>query len=227
MSVTTSKLARGAAVAAAGAGALYILIQFIHPIETVEAVLTDAWAVVHYLSIAMAVLGLAGVAGVYLVQVRKTGILGLLGFLLLSGFFLTQAAYNFVEAFLLPPLAKQDPAIVEDILGIFSGVPADGSLGALEQVSTVAFALYLLGGVTLGIAIVRARVLQRWAGILLAGGAAASLLVPLLPHTLARSAAFPVGLALVWLGCSLWATATDRNAVPEAAAPVPSSTTVG
>ena len=211
MSVTTSKLTRAAALAAAGAGFLYILIQFIHPVEELAAVTTEAWAIVHYLTLAMAVLGLAGVAGIYLVQTQRAGVLGLLGFLLLSGFFLTQAAFNFLEALVLPVLAKEAPAVVEDILGIFGGAPADGSLGALESIGTFAFALYLLGGVTFGIAVFRARVLHRWAGILLAAGAASTLILPLLPHTVGRLAAVPVGLALIWLGSSLWWTQRSRG----------------
>ncbi len=220
MTVTPSKLTRAAALAAAAAGVLYIVIQFIHPVEEVAAVTTDAWAIVHYLTLAMAVLGLAGVAGLYLAQVQRAGLLGLLGFLLLSGFFLTLAAYNFLEAFVLPVLADEDPAVVEDILGIFAGAPADGSLGVLESVGTVAFALYLLGGVTFGIAVFRARVLQRWAGILLAAGAASTLVLPLLPHTVGRMAALPVGLALIWLGSSLWARERGSASQPVVSVPV-------
>jgi len=44
----------------------------------------------------------------------------------------------------------------------------------------------------------------RWAALLVAVGPAATLLVPLLPHSLDRLLAFPVGLALAGLGYSLW-----------------------
>jgi hypothetical protein len=226
MSVTPSKLARAAGLAAAGAGVLYIVIQFIHPVEELAAVTTGTWAVVHYLTLAMAVLGLAGIAGLYLVQVQRSGLLGLLGFLLLSGFFITQAAYNFLEALVLPLLATEAPALTEDILGIFGGAPADGSLGALESIGTVAFGLYLLGGITFGIAVFRARVLQRWAGILLAAGAASTLVLPLLPHSVGRFAAVPVGLALIWLGSSLWRTQGRRAPAAQPVESVPASAEV-
>jgi hypothetical protein len=52
--------------------------------------------------------------------------------------------------------------------------------------------------------------LPRWAGILLAVGALSTLLVPVLPHTLGRFVAVPVGLALVWLGGSLWTARRGR-----------------
>jgi hypothetical protein len=204
MTVTTSMLTRAAAVSAVVSGLLFVVIQFIHPSDEVSSVTTSAWVIVAYLTLAMSILGLVGATGVYLRQVKESGLLGLIGFVLFSLFLLLTTAFTFIEALVLPALAKQAPHIVEDINGIFGGVAADGSLGALETVAPVAFAVYLLGGVLFGIAIFRARVLQRWSGILLAVGAASTLLIPLLPHELGRLAAVPVGLALVWLGTSLW-----------------------
>jgi hypothetical protein len=205
MTLTTSKLTRAAGVSAALAGLLYITVQFIHPAETVASVSTPAWAVVAFMTVAIGVFGLIGVTGVYLRQVRETGLLGIIGFLLFGTFLLTAAAFSFVEALVLPAIVADAPDVVADILAIFSGAPADGSLGALEGLSTFAFGVYLLGGLLFGIAIFRARVLSRWAGILLAAGALSTLLVPLLPHAVGRFAAVPVGLALTWLGYTLWA----------------------
>ena len=205
MNLTTSKLTRAAGVSAALSGLLYITIQFIHPAETLASVTTPAWAVVAWMTVGVGVFGLVGVTGVYLRQVRQTGILGLLGLLSFGTFLLTAAAFSFVEALVLPAIVSDAPQTVEDILGIFSGAPADGSLGALEGLGTFAFGTYLLGGLVFGLAVFRARVLSRWSGLLLAVGAASTLLVPLLPHTVGRFAAVPVGLALIWLGWSLWA----------------------
>lgn len=206
MTITPSRLFRAAGAAAVASGLLYIAVQFLHPVEEVASVRAPLWAVVHHLTLAMAVLGLAGITAAYLRQVRQAGILGLLGYLLFSLFYLSVVANTFVEALLLPPLADRDPEFVEDVLGIFTGVPADGSLGAIESLSTVAFAFYLLGGVLLGVAVFRARVLSRWAGILLALGAASTLALPLLPHAVGRFAAIPVGIAVAWLGASLLAS---------------------
>ena len=205
MTLTANKLTLAAGVSAALSGLLYITVQFIHPVETIASVTTTEWAVVAWMTVAVGVFGLIGVTGMYLRQVREIGVLGLIGFLLLGVFFLTTAAFSFVEALVLPAIVGKSPQVVEDILGIFSGVPTDGSLGALEGLSTFAFAVYLLGGLVFGIALFRARVLSRWAGILLAVGAVSTLLVPLLPHQVARFAAVAVGLALIWLGYALWA----------------------
>jgi hypothetical protein len=205
MTLTTNNLTRAAGVIAALSGLLYITVQFVHPVETVASVTTTAWAVVAWMTVGIGVFGLIGVTGMYLRQVREMGIIGLIGFLLFGLFFLTTAAFSFVEALVLPAIVGKSPQVVEDVLGIFSGAPVDGSLGALEGLSTFAFAIYLLGGLVFGIALFRARVLSRWAGILLAVGAVSTLLVPLLPHQVGRFAAVPVGLALIWLGYSLWA----------------------
>ncbi|MGC5075712.1 hypothetical protein [Agrococcus sp. DT81.2] len=210
MAPTTSHLARAAGVSAMLSGLLYIAIQFVHPAETVAAVATPGWAIVAWMTVAVGVLGLIGVTGMYLHQREESGVLGLLGLLVFGGFLLTAAAFSFVEALVLPAIVTQAPDVVEDILGIFSGAPADGSLGALEGLGTFAFAAYLLGGLLFGVATFRARMLPRWAGILLAVGALSTLLVPVLPHTLGRFVAVPVGLALVWLGGSLWTARRGR-----------------
>jgi hypothetical protein len=216
MTITPARLSRAAGAGAVASGLLYITVQFLHPVEEVASVRAPLWAIVHHLTLAMAVLGLAGMTAVYLRQVRQTGILGLLGYLLFSLFYLSVVANTFVEALLLPPLAETDPGFVEDFLGIFAGVPADGSLGPIESLSGVAFAFYLLGGVLLGGAVFRARVLSRWAGLLLALGAASTLVLPLLPHTVGRFAAIPVGIAVVWLGASLL-SARNGSSAPDAA----------
>jgi hypothetical protein len=63
----------------------------------------------------------------------------------------------------------------------------------------------VLGGLLFGIATIRAGVLPRWAGGLLAAAAVLPPLVSwLLPHPLDRILAVPMGLALVWLGYTLW-----------------------
>jgi hypothetical protein len=58
--------------------------------------------------------------------------------------------------------------------------------------------------------------------MLLAVGAAAALLAALVPHEVGRFAAIPVGLALIWLGYSLW----SNPGTVTAAATEPSSTRV-
>ncbi|WP_204331245.1 hypothetical protein [Geodermatophilus sabuli] len=218
MTVTTARLSGAAGLAAAASGLLYGLVQFIHPAETVSAVSTTGWAVMHHLTLAMAVLGLVGVTGIYLRQVREAGLLGLVGFVLFGSFYLLTVAFTFVEALVLPELAGEAPQLVDDLLGIFSG-EGTGGLGAVTAVGPLGFGLYLLGGLALGVALFRARVLARWAAALLAAGTVVTLAVPLVPHSLARLAALPVAVAMTGLGVSLWRA--RRQAADPAGTPAP------
>lgn len=204
MRITTSNLTKAAGVSAALSGLLFIAIQFIHPEETLAAVTTDAWVVVGLLTMAMAVLGLAGVAGIYLRQAEETGIVGFLGFLFLGLFFLLTTAFTFAESLILPRIVTAAPQFVDNFMGIFNGAGTDGSVGVLETMGVVTGVLYLAGGVLLGIAVVRARILWTWAAVLLTAGAALAPFTSLVPHEIGRFAALPVGVALVGLGTSLW-----------------------
>ncbi|ODU05291.1 MAG: hypothetical protein ABS81_07965 [Pseudonocardia sp. SCN 72-86] len=203
MTVTSTGLTRAAGIATAASGLLFGFVQFIHPAETVAAVTTTGWAVTHYLTLVMAVLGLVGITGVYLSHVRRVGVVGLLGWLAFSGFYLLTTAYTFVEAFVLPELAGPAPRLVDEILAIPGGGDT-GDLGAIAAAGPTSFALYLVGGVLLGIALFRARVLARWASALLAVGPVLTLAAPLVPHSMLRLAALPVAVALLGLGVSLW-----------------------
>ena len=209
--VTTSKLGRAAALCAVLSGLLYVGIQFIHPEENLAAVATDSWVIVGMLTVAMAVLGLIGVTGIYLRQTEETGILGLVGYVLLGLFFLLAAAFSFAESLILPLIVADVPAFVENFNGIFNGQGTDGSLGALGIVGTVAGVLYLAGGALFGIAVFRARILWSWAALLLVVGAALAPLTALVPHEVGRFAAVPVGVALVGLGLSLWSERSEAS----------------
>jgi hypothetical protein len=101
-----------------------------------------------------------------------------------------------------------------------SGGPATMDLGALGVAWNASGVLYLFGALLFGVATIRAAVLPRWAGGLLAGGAIAGpLLSVLLPHTLAQSAALPTGLALICLGYALWSQRRQGTAAPVAGVP--------
>jgi hypothetical protein len=206
MSITASTLTRGAAVALAVAGAIFILIQPLHPDEDVASITTSTWVVVHILSLSMAVLGLAGITAVYLTQIRQSGVIGLLAYLVFALFFITQSAVNFAEALILPLSAAESPKLTEDVASLFvTGYVLQTDVGPLAIVGSIGAVLYLGGGVLFGIAILRARVLPRWTGILLIAAALASLSAAVLPHELARYAAVPMGVALVALGVTLLA----------------------
>ena len=221
MTVTSTTLARAAGVAAAVAGLLFIGVQVNHPPMEVASVTTTDWAVRNILKTVMAAMAIAGITGMYLGQVRKAGVLGLLGYVVFAAGYLVMLAVAFVAATVLPSLADAAPRYVDDVLAVaFQGIAA-GDIGLLETAITISGVTYLAGGLVFGIALFRAGVLARWASALLAVGTAASIAIPLLPPVYERLFAIPTGVALVGLGYSLWRaqrTAATR-AVPGAVSP--------
>jgi hypothetical protein len=214
--VTNSKLSRAAAACAVLSGVLYIGIQFIHPEETVAAVTTDLWATVALITVAFAVLGLVGVTGIYLRQTEEAGVLGLVGYLSLALFFLLPITFSFAEAMILPNVVDDAPGFVENFNGLFNGEGSDGSLGALESISTVAGVLYLAGGVLFGIAVLRAKILWSWAAWFVIAGAVVAPLASVVPHEVGRFAAVPFGIGLIGLGLSLWSDRREMATSSEA-----------
>src|SRR5947209_13329967 len=84
MTVTATRLAQAAGICAAIAGLLFISVQVNHPAMDVSSVTTTDWAVRSTAKALMAALALAGITGMYLRQVRQTGILGLVGYALFA-----------------------------------------------------------------------------------------------------------------------------------------------
>jgi hypothetical protein len=209
MKITTSNLIRWAGLSAVVGGSLFVVMQPIHPPDTLAAVTTGAWATVHYLGVAMCLLNLVGITGIYARQAQQAGWLGLAGFVLFGLMWVFTGSFQFTEGLILPLLAAEAPRFVVGFLGITSGSPSEVSLGMLPAVYSLTSVLYLLGGVLLGIATFRAGVLPRWAAGLLGLGAVSSPAFALVPLALAPLAAVPVGLGLAWLGYAVW---TERRA---------------
>ena len=193
------------------AGLLFIVIQIIHPPDVLSSVTTGRWAVTHFLGVAMCFFALLGITGIYAVQAERAGWLGLAGYLLFALFWAFTMAFQFIEAFVTPVLATEAPKFVEGFLAIAKGSGSEADLGALATLNALTgFAGYVLGGLLFGIATLRARILPRWAGGLLAIAALSVLGAPLLGHPLDRLLAVPMGLALAWLGFALWSGRRER-----------------
>ncbi len=216
MKTTASNLIRWAGLSAVVGGSLFVGIQPIHPPMDLASVTTGTWTIVHYVGVAMCFLNLLGIAGIYARQAEKAGWFGLAGFLLLGLLWVLTAGFQFAEAFILPLLATDAPKFVEGFLGLPAGTPSEVSLGILPVVWSLDGVLYLLGGVLLGIATFRAGILPRWAGAALVVGTLAPLALSLLPHEYVRLAALPMGVAMVWLGYSLWSERRENVSEPRA-----------
>ena len=221
MKVTASSLIRWSGLAAMAAGLIFAGIQPIHPPDVVASVTTGEWAIITTLKLAMCLLFLLGIAGIYARQVERAGWLGLAGFLLLTLSWWLQTAFVFAEAYILPQLATTAPKFVDGTLGtLAAGRTSEVDLGALPAIYSLGVGIpYMLGGLLFGIATLRAGILPRWPAGLLAVAATLTPAAALLPHAIQRYAAIPVALALAWLGYTLWSEQRRAQAPEQAPDP--------
>ena len=205
MTVTSTSLTRAAGVAAAAAGAIFIAVQIGHPqldltsITTTDVLIRDSFKVL------MCPLALAGITGMYLSQLRRNGVLGLVGYLMFAAGYLSIMCTSFLAAFVAPIIAGINPGYVQDVIALSTARgTVTGDLGALTTVWKVQGALYLAGGLLFGIALFRAHVLARWASVLLAVSGLLSAALAVMPDAFYRLLAYPNGIAMIGLGVSLW-----------------------
>ena len=217
MTITTTTLTRTAGVAAAVAGLLFIAVQIKHPHLDLTFATTTEWKVRETMKVLMTVLSLVGITGMYLRQVKKAGVLGLLGYLLFAAGYLAMMSVEVVGAVVLPSIAHSAPGYVTDVLAVATGGHAAGDIGLMQPLISAMGIGYLGGGLLFGIALFRAKVLARWAAALLAVAAVATAVSPQLPIN-QRLFAIPTGVALIGLGYSLW-----REQRTPAAASLPST----
>ena len=205
MTITTTTLTRAAGVAAVVGGLLYIGVQIKHPNLDLALVATTQWKVRQTMKVLFASLSLAGITGMYLRQVTRTGVLGLIGYLTLATGFLLMLSTEVIGLVVVPTIAGTSPGYVTDVLAVaVPGGHATGNIGLMGPLSQLAGVGYLAGGLIFGIALYRANILARWAAALLAVGAVATLAIPLVPQVNFRLFAIPTGVALAGLGYSLW-----------------------
>jgi hypothetical protein len=221
MSVTTTQLARFAGLSAVAAGMLFAAVQINHPPLDVAFVTTTEFAVRQGMKIAMAVLALVGITGMYLIQVRRAGVLGLIGYVVFAAGYLTMLTIEVSGLVVIPAIASSAPGYVSDFIAVATNHTPVGSLGLMPQLNLIAGIGYLAGGLLFGIALFRANVLARWASILLAGATTITAAIPLLPMVNQRLFAVPTGVALVILGWSLWRNAGSQDATPAELSPRP------
>lgn len=217
MTITSATLIRWSGLAAIAAGAIFAGIQPIHPADVLASVTTGFWAGIIWLKFLMCLFFLVGLIGLYAHQLTQSGWLGFAGFAMLFVSFWLQTGYVFTDLFTLPVVAAGLPGFVDSFLGIVNGHPGTMDIGSMVPVYGVIGLTYLLGGLLFGIATVRAHVLPRSPAILLAVAAVITPAAALLPHALQRYAAVPMGIALVWLGWSLWSERNRKVASPTVA----------
>src|SRR5690348_13306715 len=158
MTITSNILFRAASVSAAAAGLIFIGVQINHPhldastIGTANVVARDS------LKMLMAALALAGITGVYLRQITKMGVLGLIGYALFALGYLSMLGTEYVAALVLPALTHSSTAYVNDVIAVSTSAPAAGDIGLLKFAMQFTAVGYLGGGCIFAIALFRANV---------------------------------------------------------------------
>ena len=213
MTITTTTLTRAAGLAAVAGGLLFLAVQVKHPILDATFASTTEYAVRETLKILMAVLSLIGITGIYLRQVRQTGVLGLIGYAVLGVGYLTILGVQVIGVFVLPDLAASQPGYVNDVFAVATSETPIGDVGGVQTLTYVAIT-YIVGGIIFGIALFRANILARWAAALMSVGAVATVSTFVVPELIQRLFALPVGIALIGLGYSLWREQRTRNTPP-------------
>jgi hypothetical protein len=227
MAITATRLTQAAGVCAAAAGAIFIGVNINHPHVDVASITTAELVIRNSLKLLMCVLALAGITGMYLSQVRRNGVLGLVGYAVLAAGYLLILSTTFVSAYVLPSIADTDPTYVEGVIAVATGGTATGDIGALATINQLQGFAYLAGGLLFGIALSRARVLARWAAALLAVGGVVSAALAVMPDAFYRLLAYPNGIAMIGLGYSLWSTARRDVSTQPAEVGDRSATTTG
>ena len=185
--ISAPAFVRRSGLLAIAAGAYMVLAPLVHP----ESPQSTAWVPVHLLGFAaLAVIQLA-LVGIFAYQIQRAGRLGVAGFLI--AFFGTAMM------------------LLEGREHLFSHDFGRGTpLGLWELVA--ASVIFSVGYILLGVAIGRADVLPRGAGILLAiGGPIVAFSPPIgvLAVLIVGHALF--GLGLVWSGYALWTGAEKEK----------------
>jgi len=214
MTITTRKLTRAAGLAAVAAGLLFIGVQINHPRLDATSITTTEMAIRDSLKILMAVLALVGITGMYLRQVKQAGVLGLVGYVLISTGYLLIMNTAFVAGYVLPSIVGTSTRYVNDVLAAATNGSATGNIGLLNTAIHVQGIAYLTGGLLFGIALYRAGILARWAAALLAVGGIVTAVLTVMPDAFYRLLALPNGLAMIALGLSLWREQRPQGVVP-------------
>jgi len=224
MTITPTGLTKAAAICAIAAGVLFMGVQIGHPMLNTTSIQTTNVYIRDQVKIVMSILALFGIAGMYLSQVRRNGLLGLVGWVLLTLGFLGIMCVVFLAAYVMPEVVKSNPGFVHDVIAVDTARgTVHGDPGAVQTVIKLQGFAYLFGGLIFGIALFRANVLARWACVLLAVGGIASAVLTYMPDAFYRVIAFPNAIAMIGLGWSLWRVTGASSASDAAAVTIPAS----
>jgi hypothetical protein len=204
MNITANRITAAAGLCAAAAGAIFIGVQINHPPADVAHIGTTEMLIRESAKVLMTVLALIGFTGMFLRHHRRFGVLGLAGFSLLTVGYLAMFATECIVGYVLPTVVHSNPAYVQAVIDAAVGRSTSVDIGQMHELLLAMGLGYPLGGLLFGIALFRARVLSRWASVLLAYGTTSAFALAALPESFNRPFAVPTGVALIGLGVALW-----------------------
>ncbi len=208
--MSSSTLIRWSGLAALVGYALIAVLDpvffFVFPddVATSVSAASNAWFVLHLLGIIAVLLGLVGLVGLYARQAEKVGILGLIAFLMAFTGSALGYAWSWMETFVWPVVAHAAPRLLDHPEPV-----SYQALQALNASDTIGFLLAIVGVVLFAVASLRARVLPRWAAVLVIVGAVWGFVLGSgfvgveVPFGLTL-----VGLGLAWMGYAVWSHKT-------------------
>jgi len=224
MSITPLGLTRASAVCAIAAGVLFMGVQIGHPMLNTTSIQSTNVYIRDQIKILLSILALFGLAGMYLSQVRRNGLLGLIGWVVLTLGFLGIMSVAIMAAYVMPEAVKGNPVFVHNVIALTTARgTVHGDPGAIQTFLKVQGFAYLLGCLIFGIALFRANILARWACVLLAVSGVASAVLALMPDAFYRVLAFPNAIAMIGLGWSLWRVTRASTIIEDPAVTIPAS----
>src|SRR5689334_16740772 len=125
MTITPAALTRAAGISAIAAGVIFIGVQINHPASDTFTTETTQWVARECAKVVMAALALAGITGMYLLQYRKAGLLGLVGYLVFAAGYLAMFSVEVIAAVVLPNLVHTEPGFVNDVVAAANGGSAN------------------------------------------------------------------------------------------------------
>ena len=106
---------------AAAAGAIFIGVQIGHPqLNSTSITSTDVF-VRDQLKVLMCGLAVIGITGMYLSQIRRNGLLGLIGYAVMAAGYLGIMCVTFAAAYIFPEVAPASARYVNDVIAVDTG----------------------------------------------------------------------------------------------------------
>src|SRR5918995_4570423 len=204
--MSTTTLTRLSGLALMAAFALALTGGILHPVvggdsHAASSLAQPLFPTAHLLIFLGEICLLFGLPGLYASIAPRTGLLGLLGFVLY--FFANAVLASFVsayEAFIVPVLATEPTT--SDLVARGGAIPSSAPFAVLQEVGGL---VYMLGLVLLGITVFRSQVMPRWTGALMAASPIFLLLpVPEAPVLIGLLIELPRGLAVAGMGYTLF-----------------------